>query len=570
MTLWLNLSLRAKVLTSFLAVLFLIAALGGTSLWTQATLGRTTDTLAGAALPNAVRLGELMESLNRYRRLELRLALAAAVHDAADVQGAEADLPKTRAAVEAAIRDYAAKAGADNPDGQRAFTEAWQRYTAATAKLVTLIDAHDDAGMQSFASGPLKDAFRAVISPLTDALEWNARHGRELAQSANATGEAARTAVLGALAASLALGVVVILAMSRTVARPLTAMADALGRLARGDVAEGDLDVTLLGQDRRDEVGLLGRSLAVFRDNALAVRRLEAEQAALRARAERDRKAAQAAVADAFEAQVASLIDALAGAAREMKDTADAMAEAAGVTRDRSSSVAGAAVQTSANVQMVATASEELAATVQEIARQVERSRLQAQDAITDCATSTEVVGQLKDSTARITEVVGIIAGIAAQTNLLALNATIEAARAGEAGKGFAVVAGEVKALATQTARATEDVTAQVQRIQALGERTVAAIAGMQSAITGMADIAMAIASAVEEQTAATREVARGINEAATGTEDMSRDITQVSAAAATTGSAATQIRGTSGKLAEHADVLTGAVERFLGTVRAA
>ncbi|ASG20491.1 methyl-accepting chemotaxis protein [Nitrospirillum viridazoti] len=568
MTLWLNLSLRAKVLLSFLAVLAFMAALGGTSLWTQASLGRTTDTLAGQALPNAVRLGELMESLNRYRRLELRLALAAAVHDAGDVKGAEDDFPKTRAAVETAIRDYAANVNAGSPDGHflRTFTEAWQRYTAATAKLVGLIDAHDDAGMQSFASGPLKDAFRAVISPLTDTLDWNARHGQELARTANATREAARTAVLGALAASLALGLVVILAMSRTVARPLTAMADALGRLARGDL-EG---AVLAQQERRDEVGLLGRALSVFRDNALAVRRLEQEQTALRTQAERERKAAQAAVADAFEAQVASLIDALAAAAREMKDTAESMAEAAGVTRDRSSAVAGTALQTSANVQMVATASEELAATVQEIARQVERSRLQAQDAIADCAASTEVVGQLRDSTSRITEVVEIIAGIAAQTNLLALNATIEAARAGEAGKGFAVVAGEVKALATQTAKATEDVTAQVQRIQGLSERTAAAIAGMQRAITGMADIAMAIASAVEEQTAATREVARGINEAATGTEDMSRDITQVSAAATTTGSAATQIKGTSGKLAEHADVLTGAVERFLGTVRAA
>ncbi|MEA1650994.1 HAMP domain-containing methyl-accepting chemotaxis protein [Nitrospirillum sp. BR 11164] len=567
MTLWLNLSLRAKVLLSFLAVLVFMSALGGTSLWTQASLGRTTDTLAGRALPNAVRLGELMESLNRYRRLELRLALAAAVHDAGDIKGAEDDVPKTRAAVETAIRDYTANVNADSPDGRflRTFTEAWQRYTAATAKLVSLIDAHDDAGMQGFAAGPLKDAFRAVISPLTDTLEWNARQGREMAQAAAATREAARTAVLGALAASLALGLAVILAMSRTVARPLTAMAEALGRLARGD-----LEVALLAQERRDEVGLLGRALSVFRDNALAVRRLEQEQTALRAQAERERKAAQAAVADAFEAQVASLVDALAGAAREMKDTAESMAEAAGITRDRSSAVAGTALQTSANVQMVATASEELAATVQEIARQVDRSRLQAQDAITDCATSTEVVGQLRDSTSRITEVVEIIAGIAAQTNLLALNATIEAARAGEAGKGFAVVAGEVKALATQTAKATEDVTAQVQRIQGLSERTAAAIAGMHRAITGMADIAMAIASAVEEQTAATREVARGINEAATGTEDMSRDIIQVSAAATTTGSAATQIKGASGKLAEHAEVLTGAVERFLGTVRAA
>ncbi|MDE1148036.1 MAG: methyl-accepting chemotaxis protein [Azospirillaceae bacterium] len=566
MTLWLNLSLRGKVLASFLAVLLLIATLGCAALWSLGSLGQATDTLARDALPKSVHLGQLMESLNRYRRLDLRLALAAVAHDSGDVQGAKADMPKTKAAVDAAVRLYAGEVapGTAEANRLRTFTDAWQHYTAATTKLVAFIDAHDDAGMQGFASGPLKEAFRAVITPLTDTLEAQGRRGQELARDAAATQAAGRTTVLAALGAGLILCIAVIVAMARTVARPLTDMTGALGRLA-----QGDLTVALQNSDRRDEVGVLGRALAVFRDNALAVKRLETEQASLRAQAARDAKAAQDAIADAFEAQVSGLIDALAGAAREMKDTADSMAEAAGITRDRSSSVAGAAVQTSANVQMVATASEELAATVQEIGRQVERSRTQAQNAITDCATSAEVVGQLQDSTAKISAVVEMIAGIAAQTNLLALNATIEAARAGEAGKGFAVVASEVKALATQTAKATEDVTAQMQRIQVLSERTAGAIGGMQGAITGMADIAMAIASAVEEQTAATAEVARGINEAATGTEDMSRNITAVSAAAATTGSAATQILGTSGKLAENATVLTGAVQRFLGTVRA-
>ncbi|MBB6250079.1 methyl-accepting chemotaxis protein [Nitrospirillum iridis] len=399
--------------------------------------------------------------------------------------------------------------------------------------------------------GFIDDQGRTIAALTAEAARVRAQTGQALAWT-------------GALGVAAALAGASILGL-RLVVRPL-------GRLTATTraIIAGDLDVAVAATDRGDELGDLARALAVFRDTTAAMRRLEAEQAALRRQADQDRKAAQAAVADTFEAQVAGLIADLAASAREMRDTADAMADAAGVTRDRSHAVAGTAVQTSANVQMVATASEQLSATVQEIAQQVDRSRRQAQDAIADCATSAEVVGQLTDSTAKITEVVGMIAGIAAQTNLLALNATIEAARAGEAGKGFAVVATEVKALATQTAQATEDVTDQVRRIQTLGERTAAAIAGMSGAITGMADIALAIASAVEEQTAATREVARGITEAASGAEDMSRDIAQVSAAATTTGSAATQIKGTSGKLAEHADVLTGAVERFLGTVRAA
>ncbi|MDE1148035.1 MAG: methyl-accepting chemotaxis protein [Azospirillaceae bacterium] len=567
MTLWLNLTLRGKVLTSFLAVLLLIATLGGTALWSLHSLGRTTGTLANQALPKTVMLGELIDTFSRYRRLDLRMALAGAVHDVDDITDSKKQLAETRQQVDTILAQYRATVAPATEEAQllAAFSDAWQQYIPATTQLSVLVDAGNGGAIQDFVSGPLKDAFLRVITPLGKTLEWNGTHGQELAASAASTQAAARTAVLVVLGASLLLCVAVIVSMARTVARPLTDMAGALGRLAHGD-----LDVSLAATNRRDEVGLLGRALAVFRDNALAVKRLEREQVAMREQAEQERKASQAAVADAFEAQVASLIDALAGAAREMKDTADAMAEAAGVTRDRSTSVAGAAVQTSANVQMVATASEELAATVQEIARQVERSREQAQGAISDCAASTEVVGKLQESTDKISDVVEMIAGIAAQTNLLALNATIEAARAGEAGKGFAVVASEVKALATQTAKATEDVTAQVVRIQSLTEQTAGAIAGMQRAITNMADIAMAIASAVEEQNAATREVARGITEAANGTEDMTRNITAVSAAAATTGSAATQIRGTSGRLAENANVLTGAVQRFLGTVRAA
>ncbi|TWB40466.1 methyl-accepting chemotaxis protein [Nitrospirillum pindoramense] len=450
--------------------------------------------------------------------------------------------------------------------GMTAFTRDQEAVMRAATDVITAALAGDDATAtarfrdqvrprereaSALTDGYIDDQGKKIASLTAEAAETRAQTGRLLAWT-GALGVAA--GLLGAVFLSL-----------RLVVRPL----GGLTGTTRAIIA-GDLDVTVAATGRGDELGDLARALAVFRDNAAAMKRLEAEQVALRAQAERERKAAQAAVADTFEAQVAGLITALATAAREMKDTAESMAEAAGITRDRSSAVAGTAVQTSANVQMVATASEELAATVQEIARQVERSRRQAQDAIADCATSAQVVGQLQDSTSRITEVVEIIAGIAAQTNLLALNATIEAARAGEAGKGFAVVAGEVKALATQTAKATEDVTAQVKRIQDLGDRTAGALAGLEAAITAMADIAMAIASAVEEQTAATREVARGINEAASGTEDMSRDITHVSTAAATTGTAATQIRGTSGKLAEHADVLTGAVERFLGTVRAA
>jgi len=344
-----------------------------------------------------------------------------------------------------------------------------------------------------------------------------------------------------------------------------------LDRLKDGTVrlAGGDLSVAIDRAGRRDEIGDLAEAVRVLQDGLLEAESLRAAQEAERQGKERRALTLEALVGD-FQARVANLVALLGNAATDMQSAAGSMATAADQTNQRSSAVAAASQQASANVQTVATATEELAASVREIGQQVAASRVIAKQAMGESAATREAVGHLTEGTQRIGEVVQLISTIAAQTNLLALNATIEAARAGEAGKGFAVVASEVKSLATQTARATGEIEAQIGEIQGLTQRTVDAIEAIGRTIGQMADISIAIAAAIEEQTAATGEIARSVTEAARGTEDVSSNIAGVHEASATTGAAAGQILGAANGLSEQAEALNAHVGRFISGVKAA
>ncbi len=351
----------------------------------------------------------------------------------------------------------------------------------------------------------------------------------------------------------------------RRIVGPIHALTEAMLRLSKND-----LEAPLPDLSRRDEIGEMASALEVFKGNATEMRRLEAEQETTKHQAEEERRGQMMALADKFEASVGSVIGSVSTSVTELQQTAQSMSSIAEQANSKSEAVANASEDASSSVQTVASAAEQLNASINEIARQIAESSELSATAVKDADDTNEVVKGLAEAAQRISTVVNLIQDIAEQTNLLALNATIEAARAGEAGKGFAVVANEVKSLANQTAKATEEISAQVDGMQSATNGTVRSIDQISQVIKRISETSTAIASAVEEQNAATGEISRNVQQAATGTKEVAGNISSVRQGAEETGAAATQVLGAAGRLAEQSDTLRGEVDKFVASLRVA
>ncbi|CCE08210.1 putative methyl-accepting chemotaxis protein [Bradyrhizobium sp. STM 3843] len=558
-----NISIRNKVLIAFGIVLITAMGLGLFSIQRLATVNGSAAEVRDNWLPATGWLGTISKAVELYRSRQGQMLLATS---AADKAKQEQFIKESLELFDQTWRLYEPTVTTSAELALvAAFKTPWTAYLRDSKQLVELARNNQTEAAAALYMGKLRDDFSLVRKALERDLAFNVEQGKAEADRGAEVYLSSRLWILATIALAAALCVAMGFIIVTGVSRPITAMTEAMRRLAGGDMS-----AAIPGVERKDEIGKMASAVLVFKDNAIETERMRAEQAEAEKLAAEQRKRDMRQLADSFESAVGQIIETVSSASTELEASATTLTSTAERTQQRTTAVAAASGQASANVQSVASATEELSSSVNEISRQVQESARMSNEAVDQARKTNDRVGELSQAAARIGDVVELINTIAGQTNLLALNATIEAARAGEAGRGFAVVASEVKALAEQTARATGEIGQQIASIQSATQESVGAIREISGTIERLSEISSTIAAAVEQQGAATQEISRNVQQAARGTHEVSSNITDVQQGASETGSASSQVLSAARSLSQDSNRLKLEVGKFLSNVRAA
>lgn len=551
-------------------VLLLLSALGAMSIFAVIFANGQISSIGSSyhhGLTGSARGTTALARANRHTAWTARSILKLVISETPeDITKASDDIAKGRHAFEAEI----ATAIARMPE-QKARLEGYRdAYATALSTGCGQVIELGKAGQRDAAISEMNSTcspqLMALMRDMTSEVDANVAATDKLAARLEAqTASAQRTTTFSVLA-----GLAVVFAAAFWLTRSGLSLPIRRLDMTMSSIAKGELTAAVPGLDRKDELGAMARTVEAFRIALEEGERLrllatdQERQTALRIREER------LVIADAFETSMGTIASAFVHSSSEVSDAAQSLAATAEETTRQAQVVSGAAEEAATNVQTVAAATEEMSASVQEINSQVCQSAGVAKSAVDDVAVTETEIQTLTEAAQGIGEVVKLISDIAAQTNLLALNATIEAARAGEAGRGFAVVASEVKDLATQTSRATKDISARIDQIQQATTRSVQSIGKIVTTIGDIQSISSVIASAVEQQGAATHEIAGNTARAAQGTQEVTQNIFGVGRAAEMTGAASTQLMALSGSLSSQASQLQDEVAAFVSRLRAA
>jgi methyl-accepting chemotaxis protein len=557
-----KLSIRAKVIAALSLLLVAMAAMGVFAIMQMQAIDANAKDIQTNWLPSIRLLGELRANTITYRVVVRSHLLAP---DAAGKAGAEKIMDGLVQTIDKTRKDYEAYiTSAEERAVYNEFSQLWSAYAAAVQELIAVSrknDVNESLNLNNTKANPIGLKADEVLKKDVD---LNTKGADQAGQEASDHYTSAFKMVVAILCLAVLIGIGIGFYLVRDISRAIASIITPMRALGNGD-----LTATVPHQGETTEIGAMADTLQVFK-NALIAKKAADEAAAIDADAKIQRAQRVDGITRNFESLIGELVGSLSSSSTELEAAANTLTTTAEATGKNSSEAATASQEVSANVQSVASATEEITSSVHEIGRQVQEASRVAGDAVKQAQKTDTSIAELSQAASRIGDVVKLITAVAEQTNLLALNATIEAARAGEAGRGFAVVATEVKALAAQTAKATDEIGTQIAGMQAATKDSVAAIREIGATINQISEISSTIAAAVEQQGAATQEISRNVQYAAQRSNAVATSITDVSRGASETGSASSQVLSSAQMLSTESTRLRTEVEKFLLTVRAA